>query len=85
MENSRSILSIKEYGKIDICLKEVLEKRGVTRNALAKATNTRFEVIAKWCCNKVEKLDLDVLARICYVLECSPSEIVRYRDDCSEG
>ncbi len=82
MENSKSILSVKEYGKIDICLKEVLEARGVTRNALAKATNTRFEVIAKWCGNKVEKLDLDVLARICYVLECSPGEIVRYRDDC---
>lgn len=82
MEKSESIISIKEYGKIDICLKEVLETRRVTRNALAKATNTRFEVIAKWCGNKVEKLDLDVLARICYVLKCSPSKIVKYRGDC---
>jgi len=79
MENSKSILSIKEYGKIDICLKEVLETRGITRNALATATNTRFEVISKWCSNKVEKLDLDVLARICYVLDCTPNEIVKYR------
>lgn len=50
----------------------------MTRNHLAKASNTRFEVINKWYNNDVEKLDLDVLARICYVLECSPSEILKY-------
>lgn len=78
MEKAITIITIKEYGKIDICLKEILDERGLTRNYLAKASNTRFEVINKWYSNQVEKLDLDVLARFCYVLECSPSDIIKY-------
>ncbi len=78
MSNSKSVVSINEYGKIDICLKELMSARNITRNYLAKAANTRFEVINKWYNNDVEKLDLDVLARICYVLDCSPDEIIKY-------
>ncbi len=78
MSNSKSVVSINEYGKIDICLKEIMETRKITRNYLAKAANTRFEVINKWYKNEVEKLDLDVLARICYVLDCTPDEIIKY-------
>ncbi|MBR1443316.1 MAG: helix-turn-helix transcriptional regulator [Firmicutes bacterium] len=55
-----------------------MDKKNVTRNFLANATNTRFEVINKWYNGKVEKMDLDVLARICYVLECVPSDIIKY-------
>ncbi|MBQ3160711.1 MAG: helix-turn-helix transcriptional regulator [Oscillospiraceae bacterium] len=55
-----------------------MEKRNINRNNLANASNTRFEVINKWYNNEVEKLDLDVLARICYVLECSPSDILKH-------
>ncbi|MGN0608768.1 MAG: helix-turn-helix domain-containing protein [Oscillospiraceae bacterium] len=80
MNNSKTVISVKDYGKIDICLKELMESRNITRNSLAKAANTRFEVIDKWYNNNVEKLDLDVLARICYVLDCSPEEIVKYND-----
>ncbi len=78
MCKSKTIVSIKEYGKISIELKKILEERGIKRNFLAKATNTRFEVIDKWYKNNVEKLDLDVLARICYALDCSPSDIIRH-------
>lgn len=62
----------------EIQLKEIMEKRGITRNALARATNTRFEVINKWYQGHVEKLDTDVLARICYILDCTPGDIVIY-------
>ena len=72
------VFSMKEYGHVDIQLKEIMEKRGITRNALARATNTRFEVINKWYQGHVEKLDTDVLARICYILDCTPGDIVIY-------
>lgn len=81
MNDSKSVITIKEYGSIDICLKELIDSKGITRNFLAKASNTRFEVINKWYNNNVEKLDLDVPARICYVHECSPEDIIRYRNN----
>ena len=73
------VFSMKEYGHIEIYLKELMEERGVTRNALARATNTRFEVINKWYQGHVEKIDADVLARICYILDCNPGDIILYK------
>ena len=72
------VFSMKEYGHIEIHLKELMEERGVTRNALARATNTRFEVINKWYHGHVEKIDADVLARICYILDCNPGDVILY-------
>lgn len=71
---------MKEYGHIEIRLKEIMEARGVTRNALARATNTRFEVINKWYQGHVEKIDADVLARICYILDCEPGDLIIYTE-----
>lgn len=81
MKETKTIITIKDYGKIEICLKSILEVKNITRNYLAKSSNTRFEVINKWYNNQVEKLDLDVLARICYVLDCSPSDIIKYDNE----
>ena len=35
-------------------------------------------IIDKWYNGNVEKIDADVLARICYVLECKAEDIIRY-------
>ncbi len=73
-----SLLLIKDYGKIRIKLKELMDEHNITRNQLANMINSRFEVINKWYNNEVEKLDLDVLARICYVLNCKVEDIIKY-------
>lgn len=78
MDGSKSIITIKEYGEINIHLKEIMDRKNITRNYLARFSNTRFEVINKWYNNEVEKMDLNILARICYVLECSPADIIKY-------
>jgi len=80
MEHSKSIVTINEYGRISLRLKEIMDKKHITRNYLARISNTRFEVINKWYSNDVEKMDLDILARICYVLECAPSDIIKYEN-----
>lgn len=73
-----SVLTVKEYGSIKICLKERLDEKKITRNFLAKRVGTQFEVIDKWYKGNVERLDLDLLARVCYVLGCEPADIIKY-------
>ncbi len=75
----KEIYTLNQYGSIEINLREIMDKKNITRNALARAINTRFEVIDKWYNGHVEKIDADVLARICYVLECSPADIIIYK------
>jgi Predicted transcriptional regulator len=78
LDNSKTVFTLNDYGKVELHLKELLDSRGMARNTLAEAIGTRFEVIDKWYKNKIEKLDLDILARICYVLDCSPADIIGY-------
>ena len=78
---SKEIYTLNQYGHIEINLKEIMDNRNISRNALARAINTRFEVVDKWYHGNVEKIDADILARICYVLDCSPADIIIYRSD----
>ncbi len=80
MEGNRSVLLLKDYGHIDIRLKEMLEAKGMTRNALADAIGSNFEVINNWYKGNLGKIDADVLARICYVLECRVEDLIVYKD-----
>lgn len=72
------LFTMNQYGKISIDIKILMDQKGINRNMLARAINARFEVIDKWYNGHVEKIDADVLARICFVLECTPGDIIRY-------
>ena len=73
-----SDLTLRDYGCIRITLKERMDAEGITRYSLAKRTATRFEVIDKWYNGEVERIDLDVLARICFVMHCKIEDILVY-------
>ncbi len=76
MENE--LFYLNNYGQIEIRLKEIMDSNHITRNSLARAVNTRFEVINKWYHGHVEKIDTDILARICFVLNCTPGDLIFY-------
>ena len=73
------LYSLNEYGHIEINIKNIMDERGISRNALARKLGARFEVINKWYNGHVEKIDADVLARICFILECTPADIIIYK------
>ena len=74
----RAVLVRANYGHVELRLKEVMDERGITRNQLAKLIDARFEVVGKWYKGEVEKMDLDILARICYALDCTTEDLIRY-------
>ena len=78
MKTLRSVTNLNSYGTIAIHLKERMEDRGITRYRLAKLAGTRFEVVEKWCSGSVERIDADVLARFCYILDCEVTDIIKY-------
>ena len=78
MKDLRSVVNLSSYGKISVHLKELMEAKGITRYRLAKLADTRFEVVEKWCSGTVERIDADVLARFCYILDCKITDIIQY-------
>lgn len=75
----RRILERKSYGKIQINLDKMLKSRGITVNKLATLVDSRYETIKSYVDNDIQRTDLDLLARICYALECNLNEIMEYK------
>ena len=62
------------YGKIRIKLDELLKKSGMSKNKLSQ----RAEMQRTYCNNTITRLDTDVLARLCTVLDCEIGDLLEF-------
>lgn len=85
MAHFRKLLQMQDAGRVRLRIRELIEERQGTRNELAQTIGARFEVIDKWYRDDVEKLDLNVLARICFVLDCDIGDILEYERPAKDG
>lgn len=82
MNEVNSIIDIKEYGKIKIKLSEVMDEKGITRNKMRTLTGVKYEVVDRYYkAENVERVDLDFLAKVCYVLNCTVSDLLEYTNE----
>ncbi|PHV70687.1 transcriptional regulator [Sporanaerobium hydrogeniformans] len=66
---------------INIKLAELLGKHKMTRKRLAELTDTRPNTIGDLYNEKCKKIDIEVLNKICTVLECNIEDILEYKKD----
>ena len=78
MDHTNAVFEIKDYGKISFHVKELMDAKNITRSKLSKLANVRFEVADKWYNGNIERMDIDVLTRICFVLDCSIQDLMTY-------
>ncbi|MEY8283326.1 helix-turn-helix transcriptional regulator [Lachnospiraceae bacterium 50-23] len=67
-----------ECGEIKIHLDELIEQRGVSLNQLSFRTEMQRSQLRNYRDNKIQRLDIDILRRLCYVLECDLTELIEY-------
>ena len=73
-----SIYDIKNYGKITINLEELMKKKNISKNKLANLIGTDNNTIKRYYNKEIERIDADIIARICFVLECNIEDILKY-------
>ena len=62
---------------IKIILNDLLDKKGLSHRELARMTGIRHPSISEMCNNQTKRLPLDNLAKICEVLECDITDILK--------
>lgn len=67
-----------DWGHFEFILDKYLKDHGISRNRLANMANLQKTQLSAYCRNKVQRPDLNVLARICFVMECHISDIMKY-------
>ena len=77
MDNS--IYVMKDYGHVKIVLKEFLDKNKISRNKLCSMIATNYDLVNRYYNNKVIRIDLDIIARICFALNCNITDILKYK------
>lgn len=80
LDEIKSMVDIKEYGKVYVKLSEILDKRNITRNKLRTLTGIKYEVIDRYYkAENIELVDLDFIAKVCYVLNVKVEDILEYK------
>ena len=68
-------------GKVVLTLEEYRVRRGISKYKIIKNCNLSPAQLNSYCNNKVARIDLPVLARICDYLNCEISDILKYIPD----
>lgn len=67
-----------EYGEIKIHLAELLEDKNVSLNQLSFRAEMQRTQLRNYRDNKIQRLDIDILKRLCYVLDCDLTDLIEY-------
>lgn len=79
MEKVRGIAELKSYGKVNITVSKLMDKYGISLYQMAKLTNLKYTTIKTYYYNApITRVDLDVVAKMCYVLDCNIQDILEY-------
>jgi putative transcriptional regulator len=66
---------------IYIDLENVLKEKGVSKNRLCINCQLQRTQLNNYCKNKVGRVDLVILARMCDYLGCTPNDILKIEEE----
>ena len=69
---------MERFGTIKINLTRLIEARGISKNKLSQRAEMQRTQLNNYCNNSITRLDTDVLARLCTVLECEIGDILEF-------
>ncbi|MDU2373909.1 MAG: helix-turn-helix transcriptional regulator [Peptoniphilus harei] len=69
---------MQNFGKIIFKIDRVLEEKNISKNKLEKEANLQRTQLNSYCNNKVKRIDLETIAKICCVLDCKVEDIMEY-------
>lgn len=67
-----------DYGKVTLNVDALLRKKEMSKTQLSYRAEISHTQINRFCRNEVSRIDLNTLARLCLVLECDISDLLKY-------
>ena len=68
-----------DYGHIQLKLKDVMKAQNISINRLACRAEMQRTQLKAYMNNEIQRIDLAVMARLCYVLECDLQDLLEYQ------
>lgn len=72
-------MNTSEYGCIIISIRDKMDDLKITKKEVLQKTGLKNEVFNRYYYSDIKRIDREVLAKICSVLDCDVSEIITYK------
>lgn len=69
---------MKNFGCVSLNLEEIIKQKGMSKTQLSYKAETSHTQITRFCKNDVARIDLNTIARLCYVLNCNIADLLKY-------
>ncbi len=69
---------MEDWGHVDLKLDEFMKKNNISRSSLSRNAQIHYNQLLKYCRNDMQKVDLNILSRICKTINCEIGEIIEY-------
>lgn len=69
---------MEEFGRATLNLEELIKEKGISKTQLSYKAEISHTQINRFCKNDVTRIDLNTIARLCHVLGCEVSDLIRY-------
>jgi len=60
-----------------------MDEKDISINRMAELANVQYRIVKKYYEQKSIRIDLEILAKFCYILECDISDILCYQSPSS--
>ena len=67
-----------QYGTIRVKLNDLIQQTGISKNKLSHRAEMQRTQINNYCNNTVSRLDINVLAKLCTVLNCEIGDLLEF-------
>ena len=67
-----------DHGTIQINLNKLMKDSGLSINKLSQRAEMERTQVRRFCNNDITRLDIDVLARLCTVLNCQIGDLLEF-------
>ena len=70
--------NMNKCGEGRLCLKEIMEEKNISMNQLSFRAEMQRTQLRNYRDNKIQRLDIDILKRLCYILNCDLHDLIEY-------
>lgn len=69
------------YGHIELRINQLLKEKNISKNKICKDLDLPRPNFNRYCNNQFQRIDANLIAKLCWYLECSIDELIIYKSD----